>query len=187
MQPSPQASRTKVAIILLAFALVLGGALLKITVGSRFVFFYAERYTSIGWWAFAMLFLVIAVAMFNERVKAHLRLRYPTWWVRWLLIYPLSVAIMAAAAVMAPLGWIAALTLATGSSAEPTVGQLISVGDYRLSSKGCDQRGELAVREQTTSICLEGLTVLPVKGNVSVVVSGKQSNFGLLIESLKQQ
>ena len=187
MQPSPQASRTKVAIVLLAFALVLGGALLKITVGSRFVFFYSERYTSIGWWAFALLFPVIAVAMFNEQVKVHMRLRYPTWWVRWLMMYPLSVALAAAAVVIAPLGWIAALTLATGSSAEPTVGRLISVGDYRPSSKGCDQRGELAMHGKTASICLEGLAVLPMRGNVPVVVSGKQSNFGLLIEGLKQQ
>lgn len=119
--------------------------------------------------------------MLSERVRNQIRLRYPTWWVRRLFMYPLMAAVASATAVTDPLGWIAAHAWAVGADTEPLPGRLASVGDYRASSKGCAQRGELAVGKYMGSICLEGVAAIPMKVNPSVAVHARQSPLGLLV------
>ena len=187
LQSKPHASRTRIAVVLGAFSFFLGGVLLETTLGSRFIFFYGESYTAVGWWVFLLLLPVVGAALSNNRMRIHLRLRYPTWWVRWLLMYPVTVALATATLVIAPLGWIAALTWAAGVDTQPTIGRLVSVEQYRASVKGCDQRGKVALQEYVASICLEGISALPAKGNLPVLVVGRQSSLGLLILGITPQ
>ena len=171
---------------MVAFAFVLAGDVLHAILGPRFIFFHADPYASVGWLVFIALLPVFGAAMFHERARVQTRLRYPTRWIRWLM-YPLGIAAGSGAVVIAPLGWIAALTLATGSDTGPVVGRLSSVAEYRSSVRGCDQRGELVVAEHGASVCLERLTTLPAKGNASVVITASRSRFGLLIKSISAQ
>lgn len=184
---APPASGTRIAIVLLAFAFFLGGMLLEFSVGSHFIFFYAAGYKEVAWWIFLGLLPLIAGCMLSERVRSHIRLRYPTWWVRRLVMYPLMAAVVSATAVTAPLGWIAAHAWAMGADTEPLPGRLASVGNYRASSKGCAQRAELAVGKYTGSICLEGVAAIPMKANPSVAVHARQSPLGLFVVHVTAQ
>jgi hypothetical protein len=68
-----------------------------------------------------------------------------------------------------------------GADTEPLPGRLVSVGNYRASLKGCDQRAELAVGKYMGTICLEGVAAIPMKANPSVAVQARQSPLGLLV------
>lgn len=186
---SPGVSNTRIAVALAAFAFLIGGALLYATLGSRFIFYYAKPYANLGWWVFIALLPAFGAAFLRKRARTELRLRYPTWWVRWMLMFPLSVAVASGAVVIAPLGWLAALTFATGAPIGPIPGRLSSVSKFSTSGKGwgCDQRGELIVASRGASICLEGLTNLPAKGDVPVLITARHSSLGLLISSISPQ
>ncbi len=143
--------------------------LLELSVGSHFIFFRAAGYKKVAWWIFLGLLPLIAGRMLSERTRSHMRLRYPTWWVRRLLLYPLTAAVVSAATVTAPLGWIAAHAWAMGTDTEPLPGRLVSVGKYM------------------GSICLEGVAAIPMKANPSVAVHARQSPLGLLVLDVTAQ
>lgn len=185
--PPPPASRTRIALVLLAFAFFLGGMLLEFSVGSHFIFFYAAGYKKVAWWTFLGLLPLTAGCMLSERMRNQIRLRYPTWWVRRLFMYPLMAAFVSATAVTAPLGWIAAHAWAMGTDTEPIPGRLVSVGKFRASLKGCDQRAELAVGKYMGAICLEGVAAIPMMANPSVTVHTRQSPLGLFVLQVMAQ
>ncbi|MCX2865484.1 hypothetical protein OOZ63_27035 [Paucibacter sp. PLA-PC-4] len=182
--PKPPVSKAAAALLLFALAFVLAGFVLELGIGSNFVFLFSAEYQAAGKWAFALLLPIIGVGFRNRHMARQLRQNYPTWWVRRLLVYPLSVALVAGMVVLAPLGWIAAFAWATGSPTGPTTGRLVSVDEYRTSSKGCGQRGQLSVRGHTAQVCLEGLAVLPMKAGTPIMVEGELSSMGLLVTEL---
>lgn len=177
-----EASPAITALVLVAFGFVIGGIVLEVTTGSRFVFYFERQYTAVGWCAFALLLPVFGIP--THRYMKHAgRHRYPTWAVRWLFMYPLTTAFGSAAVVIAPLGWIATYVSAAGATVEPNRGQLVSVDDYRSSRRGCDQRAKLAVRDHLASVCLEGIAALPMKRG-PVIVQGKAARLGFLVERI---
>ena len=165
-----------------------GGALLEATVGSRFIFFYSNRYQEVGWWTFLLLLPVFGTLVHKVKgVKEQLKRSYPTRAVRWTFMFPLVVVVASGLVVIAPLGWIAGHAWAFGVDTKPIPGRLVSVEDYRGYGKGCDQKGKLAVREVIGSICLEKIATLPMKPDPSVIVSARQSALGLLVLGIEAQ
>jgi hypothetical protein len=177
----PQKSSTVTTVLqVAAFAFFLGGIVLELTIGSRFIFYFAGQYSDIGLWAFLLLLPAFGIQVFRHLQQAGRR-TYPTWAVRWLIMFPLATTVGAAVLVIAPLGWIATFVWATGTTVEPSRGQLVSVDDFRSSGRGCNQRGRLEVQQHQAAVCLEGIAALPMKSG-SVIIRGKSSRLGLLVE-----
>lgn len=171
----------KIMVFCAGFVLLFGGLMLNLEVGSRFVFFHGERYTTASWWVALLLLPVLVWLMLKPRFRAEIRRRCPTGWVRRIILYPMSVALILGAVVTAPRGWIAAYTWAFGVEASPLPGHLAFVERHRPSAKGCDQRGTLRMQQHMSSLCLDALMDLPARGDLPVMIVGRQSSMGLLI------
>ncbi len=184
--PHPK-SPTAIAFFLAAFAALFGGLGLAVVIGDHFIFDDPEQYRRIGSWGFVALVPIVWAALTTQRMKQELRNRYPTWWVRQLIALPASVAIGAGLLVLAPLGWIAAFTVEYGKPTGPLDARISHVDVYRPSGKGCDQRGELLLRGQISRICFDGLAELPMNPNQPVVVTGRQSSFGIVLEAIAHE
>ncbi len=179
--------RMRAIVILIVLGICLPGAILEITVGSHFVFFFSRQYQSGAWWVFLLLLPIFTAVILREKVQAHLRIRYPTWWVRWLIMIPTMSIVMAGTVVIAPLGWIAAATWAVGGEKTGVPAIVLFVEPYRASAKSCDQHGTLALESFSARICFEGRAELPLQANQAVLVSGHQSAFGFFIKSMSKR
>lgn len=167
---------------------LIGGSLLEITVGAGFIFSGGTGYSHAMPWLFGVLIPVFALGWFLlERVNHNLRARYPTWLVRWLIVFPLVVALTATMAVVSPLGWAALLGWITGSPSRVEV-SVISVDAPSRRSSGCDHYAHLEFDGTTARICLEGRLAGPAPhAGERVAVAGRVSRLGLLIDRIDHQ
>jgi hypothetical protein len=155
--------------------------------GDHFIFDDPKLYRRIGYCGFVALLPIVWAALTTQRMRQVLLNRYPTWWVRQLLVLPTFVAIGAGFLVLAPLGWIAAFTVEYGTPTGPLDARIAHVEDHRPAAKSCVQRGEVLLRGQISRVCFDGLAQLPIKPNQPVVVTGRQSSFGVWLESIAHE
>ncbi len=164
------------------------GLLLEVTVGRGFIWLGNVAYSSTMPVSLLVLFTVFAVVLYlDERANHSLQSRHPTWWVRWLVMYPTLVVFCAGLVAFAPWGWAAAMGWAWGASSRVEV-HVVSVEAPSPRSRGCDQYAQLEFKGATSRICLEGRLgkQAPVSGE-TVVVYGRVSRLGLYVESIHRQ
>lgn len=175
----------KTVAVFTACMFLCGGLILELSLGSHFVFYYANRYYAVAPGIFLLvLFFGVVRLKSNVSARAFFRRRYPTTWFRFIFLYPLSIALGAAVTISAPLGWAAAYTWAAGTQMDASIGRILSAGEFRPSSRGCDQRGKLQLQNQVTAICLEGIAPIPLNGGSLATIAAKQSHFGVLVVSV---
>jgi hypothetical protein len=94
--------------VLVAMFVVLAGLVLEATLGARLLMTRARDYRAWAWGALPALFLAALILMWllSQRSDDFKR-RFPTGWVRVAFALPLTGAMLAAALVAAPPGWIA--------------------------------------------------------------------------------
>ena len=178
-------SNVKTVAAFTACMFLCGGLILELSLGRHFVFYYADRYYAVAPGIFLLLlFFGVVRLKRNVSARAFFRRRYPTTWFRFILLYPLSLALGAAVTLSAPLGWVAAYTWAAGTQMDAGIGQILSVGEFRPASRGCDQRGELQLQNQVAAVCLEGVAPIPLNSGSQATIAGKQSHFGVLVVSV---
>jgi hypothetical protein len=168
--------------------LVFIGPIIEIAVGKGFVFAHANAYRAAMPWIIALLLPLIGFTVYTrERKNPILKDRYPTWGVRWLLMFPL--VSMAAAAMIAtsPLGWAAFMGWATGANSTALEAKVLSVDKASTSSRGCKQYARLQILGNEASICLDGRISKPPKQGDSLSVRGRVSAWGVYIEELHPQ
>lgn len=165
------------------------GAILESTVGEGFIYSNGNEYRAAMPWIYGALVLIFAVGWFSLEMGTHaLRNRYPTWFVRWLIMLPLIIALTAALAVVAPLGWAALLGWTIGSRADGLDVSVISVEAPTQRTRGCTQHAKLAFRDASARVCLDGrLGGPPPTAGERAQVDGRLSSLGLFIDRIDRQ
>ncbi|WP_428001186.1 hypothetical protein [Acidovorax sp.] len=180
--PLPRAVSVSLAV---AGMLGIAGGMLGMALGDAFIWSSGAGYGTVAPWIFlAVLPLVVLALYCAERAGHGLRNRYPTWFVRWLFVYPCMVLIFAGMLVASPMGWSAALGWGLGTFSRTEV-RLVSLGRLSPGAKGCDQSAEVEFKGTSSRICLEGRVrgALPGPGEM-VAVSGRISRLGLYVEQV---
>ena len=169
-----------VAALLFAFA----GIILEETLGTRFIFSAANQYRVAMPWIVGILTPVFAWLIFRaERVNHDLSDRFPTWWIRWLVMFPFMAVLSSVLVAWALLGWSALFGLALGSSAEQMEASVVDVS--RPYTHGCSQTAEIKLSGNTKLICLADVLVGQVPNSEdTVTVVGSRSIFGTYIEEI---
>jgi hypothetical protein len=177
------------AIGLVALVLLGAGALLEMTVGTGFIFSRSNAYRAAMPWLFGFLSLVFAAGLLMlERANRSLLMRYPTWFVRWLIVFPLVVALTAVMAAIAPLGWAALLGQTFGSPSERLEVHVISVDSPSRNSSGCDHHATLEFEGNSARICMEGRLSGPApQAGEKVAVAGRISRLGLFVDQIHRR
>jgi hypothetical protein len=168
-----------------AALVVLAGGGLEETLGTRFIFAAANQYREAMPWIVAALTPLFAWLMIRvERINHDLATRYPTWWIRWLIMFPLTAILLSAAVALAPLGWSALFGRLNGSDARPIDAQVRYV--FKPSSRGCRQEAEVQVGDNWARICIANVLVgrVPRDGE-TVTVVGSVSRFGTRIKEIQ--
>jgi hypothetical protein len=177
----------KIAVAFFFFALV--SVPLEFTLGERFVFSAANTYRAAVPLLFAVLVPAFAIFWFRlERKQHNLAFRYPTWLVRWLLMFPLIVVTSAAMVIFSPFGWSALAGWAIGTPSAQKTAKVLSVEPMREPRRvgKCDQKANFRIDEIQANICIEGLVVGPTpKPGDSITVVGRNSPFGFFIEEVR--
>lgn len=172
---------------LIALATVVAGSCLELTLGKQFVFSAANQYRATVPWL--LIFLAPAFAwmwLALERANHTMASRYPTWWVRWLVVYPLVVAISSAMVAISPLGWFAVYGRLGGTPADGVEAKVLAVGAYRPSSRGCHQDADIVIDGNSATICLASVLSgrTPAVGE-TVTVGGRISSAGMFIDEVR--
>jgi hypothetical protein len=162
---------------------------LEFTVGESFIFSYTNTYRSAVPLLFAVLLPAFAIMWFRlERKQHNLAHRYPTWLVRWMLMFPLIVVMSSAMVIFSPFGWSALAGWAIGTPSAQKTAKVLSVEPMREPRRigKCDQKAKINIDEIDASICIEGRVVGPTpKVGDSIAVTGKISLFGFFIEEIR--
>lgn len=162
---------------------------LEFTVGESFVFSYTNAHRAAVPLLFAVLLPAFAVVMFRLERKQHsLAYQYPTWLVRWLLMFPLIVVMSTAMVIYSPFGWSALAGWAIGTPSAPKTAKVLSVGPMREPRRigNCDQKARIDIDEIDANICIEGRVVGPTpKVGDSIAITGRVSLFGFFIEEIR--
>lgn len=179
-------SKNQTYMVLGVGSIVLIGAFICLASSSRFIFFFSKQYWNVAGWLFLLLLPPIGfVLRYKGRFDRVARGRYPTWWVRWIIMLPLAVSFASAALIAAPVGWIAAATWALGEQRSDIKSVVVSVEAARSTGKGCKQRATLIIYSVTHTVCVgdhfDGAT--PLAGQ-AVLVHGRESYAGLFIQQI---
>ena len=180
--PLPRAVSVPLAV---AGMLGIAGGMLGMALGDAFIWSSGAGYGTVAPLIFLAALPLVALALYcAERAGHGLRSRYPTWFVRWLFVYPCMVLIFSGMLVASPMGWSAALGWGLGTFSRTEV-RLVSLGRLSPGAKGCDQSAEVEFKGASSRICLEGRVrgALPVPGEM-VAVSGRISRLGLYVEQV---
>lgn len=174
---------------------IAGGTLLAFLIGSiwglsideQFIFSAANQYRlAIPW---LLIFLLPALAWkLHGLVETNQRItrRYPTWWIRWLIMYPVTIAFSAIILLKLPLCWFAIYGRLCGTPTEGLEAKILRVNDYRPQSRGCHQTADIAINGVSSTICLaKVLSGRTPKVGETVVIAGRVSGAGLYIDVVR--
>lgn len=166
----------------IAMWLALIGAFLAASAGGHFVFFFSREYR-IGAWLGALVLCPFFYRFIADPSRQKPLAPRSTVGVLRLFLFSFGAAIAASITVFAPFGWLLAATWMLGEPQTSMPATLLRVSVYN-PGRGCDQSGVLAFADRIASICLEGRAVLPLRASQTVLLSGKQSAFGLLVRDI---
>ena len=118
--PSPQPSRATLAVLVASFLFVLLGSLMHVLQDGSFLYRYAPQYSRYGWIAFYCLVPALSVWLLSQKSFTDaIQRRYPTPWIRWMVMYPATITLLAGMIVIAPRGWLVAHAWAFGADSRP--------------------------------------------------------------------
>lgn len=162
---------------------------LEFTVGESFVSSFTNTYRAAVPLLFAVLLPAFAIVWFRlERKQHNLAHRYPTWLVRWMLMFPLIVVMSSAMVIFSPFGWSAVAGWAFGTPSAQKTAKVLSVEPMRKRRRigKCDQKANIDIDGIDANICIEDRVVGPTpKAGESITVTGKISLFGFFIEEIR--
>ena len=172
---------------LLVMSLVVCGAVMELTLGDGFVFAKANAYRSVMPWLFLIILPPSAfLCFFLTRADKTILARYPTWWVRRLIVFPVTSALLSATIVISPLGWASFLGWVVGTHSDHIEAKVLRIGGFSRSSKSCTQRVTLEVSGNSSDICLEDRLMgqVPSIGD-AVDLTGRTSIFGVYVDEIR--
>jgi hypothetical protein len=174
--------------VLVAMFVVLAGLVLEATLGERFLMTRARDYRAWAWGALPALFLAALILMWllSQRSDDFKR-RFPTGWVRVAFALPLTGAMLAAALVAAPPGWIALGGWLVGERVHDVPARVVEVHGPKDRGRGCRHDARIATEGNDARLCIRGLVVgdNPAAGD-AVVLAGRASAAGLYVERIER-
>ena len=169
--------------LLLPGALFIGIALLA-HFNDRFVFRYADPYTTIALWSVFLLWPFVLYWLQYSPGASAVEKKYPISWVRDGIVMPFMAALMVALVFAAPLGWLFAAVAWSDVPVERVGATVVEVGTH-ARRKGCDQYATLRLAGAEKKTCLDGLYPPSVmRPGQELSVGTKSSAFGFLIVSI---
>lgn len=176
------------AMSLAMLVVALAGLILDATIGNRFIFAFSNEYRAAMPSIFVVWLTIWAGALIAlERTTHALRAQHPNRMERWFVVFPILAACTAAMFTAAPLGWSAFLGWGTGTPTSGLTARMVSMDEPSPSAKGCRQRADVAFKDVSARVCLEGRIVgpLPEDGD-ALAVSGRLSSLGLYIDEVRR-
>lgn len=166
--------------------LVCIGPLIEMGAGEGFIFAHANAYRAAMPWTIALLLPVTGVFLYTgERRSQVLMHRYPTWGVRWLIVFPFISLVGAAVMAISLLGWAAFMGWAIGARSTALEARVLSIREPSTRSRGCKQEARLQVLGNEATICLDGRISKPPSQGDLLSVRGRVSVWGVYIEELQ--
>lgn len=161
------------------------GALFFFMFTDRFVFYFAEIYTTISLWSGLLLTLYVLYRMKRTReFAANLAKKYPTSWLRNWVMMPLTAAMLVGAFFAAPLGWLFAAAAWYGGPVHQVSATAVKIGTY-ARSKRCDQSATLRLASVNKATCLDNLyPPSTMREGQPLIVDTARFPFGFLILSI---
>ncbi|MBQ5948574.1 hypothetical protein [Massilia sp. ST3] len=175
--------RLRWRIVLFVCAIV--GALLLQMYRDRFVFYYAQTTAKVALWSLLLFTPFILYRMRRAPLfVAELKKKYPTSWLRDIVVMPLMAAMVAGLLVAAPLGWVLAIAAWSGGVVHHVDAVATEVGTYS-QRKGCDQFATLRFASVEKEVCIASLSPhSSLHPGQSLAVGIVRFSFGFLIVSI---
>lgn len=174
-----------------AFIFVIGGFLLELTIGSGFIFAFSSQYKTVMPWLGLAAALPVGVALlYLEKKDRFMSNRYPTWVIRWLIVFPLMTATVSAGIVISPFGWAAIAGWLFGTPSDHIQAKVIFLRapSKRLRWLDCRQEAMLEAGAGSADICLDNRVLGPMPGaGDAVAVAGRTSVLGVYVQTLKRK
>lgn len=174
-------------LVIVAVVAVFGGLILETTIGRQFVFSASNQYRAAIPWLLALLTPMFAwMFFFLERANHTWANRYPTRWVRWLIVFPGTVTVSSVITISSPLGWLALYGWLFGTPSVDIEAKMLSIGTYHSSSRGCHQHAEIIITGNSANICLDKVISgrVPAAGE-TVSMAGHISKAGVFIDEIR--
>jgi hypothetical protein len=167
-------------------AVVVSGCILESSLGKVFVFSAASKYRAMAQWFVLFLAPVFAWMWFRlGRANHFFASRYPTWWVRWLVVYPLLIVLSSGMVVISPLGWLSVYGRYMGKPVEGIEARILALDAYHSNSRGCRQFADISIGNNSARVCLADVLSgrIPAVGEY-VFLAGRVSNAGVFIDKV---
>ena len=182
--------KTKVILGIIVIIFLFGGLILELTVGTKFIFAWANTYREFQRKLFFVLYPIFTIAFFFLLRKNAIEWKkFSTRKLYWLL-FPLNSACITILALAAPLGWISLSGWLIGSYANDMKAKITSITPYNYSSTraSCRQYADLEFRGNSAKICSAGLIIGETpKQNEHVLIGGQVSGLGIYIQQIRTQ
>lgn len=171
-------------LVFLVFVLIVGALLLHYF-GDRFVFYYAEAYANVALWSLLVftplvLYRMRRAPLFFRKISE----KYPTAWLRNLIVMPLMAMSIVGLVCAAPLGWLFAAATWSGGAIQHVSAVASKVGPYS-QRKGCNQSATLRFASAEKETCID--TLYPhasMRSGQTLDVGIRTFPFGFLIVSV---
>lgn len=187
-QPATRSEKLELIFVRTVAPFALIGITLLFTIGERFIFAYAEQGLNAVPLLFAFLLPTFAIFWFRLECRTHsFAERLPTWFVRWILMFPLIVTLSTAMVILSPLGWAALAGWAIGAPSTQLDAQLVSIEPMQEPRRifKCDQKARLRIGEIQSDVCIEDIVSGPIpKPGDAINITGKMSALGFYIDGL---
>jgi len=180
-----QSSKKARPYLLVTVTVICMGVFLDFFLGDSFLFEYSSTYWRLMGWIFVFLTLLFGIKWYRDgQLQQILISRYPTKWVRWLLLPLLPIASSILVAI-APLGWLALYAWLVSTPTTNITSKVISISEYSQISRACHQSAELAVNDLFGRVCLDGILLgqIPRAGETVTIVA-RPSKLGLFIDKI---
>ena len=174
------------ALITMIFFVI--GCVLLLQLDKRFFFFWREQYNFVAGWCFVLLLPIFTKIVSGSSFQEHYFRRYPTWWVRRLVMFPLTVMFLSGIVVIAPRGWLTFAVWLNGEERTQVPATVIDVEPFRRSAKGCDQYVKLKLNIDSTAaqICLENhFTGNSIQVGQTALLTGRASSIGFIVNLIE--
>lgn len=174
--------RGVVSLILLPI-LAVGGLLLDSVFRDQFLAAYSVPTAVLA----PMLIAPSALLMTSTPMRAQVRSRYPTAWVRW-LVWPAFILCVAGLLFISGQGWVAGASRLLARKQSVVELQVVSVGRYESRRTLCLQRVEVKYMDVKSRLCADPFLAQGEElAGKKLLAVGVTSPLGLHIEALRLQ
>ena len=126
-------------------------------------------------------------AVLEMNAASPLSARYPTWWVRVLVVWPLFVAMLAGVIYLSFLGWVAAASNAVADGLQHRLADVQSLGRSESRGHRCRHSMKLKYDVGNATMCADGLPgVDQARAGTKILLVGPSSALGQHVTALRQ-